>query len=33
MLGAASVGDHLAVRDYLRECDRTAQPTGDRNDF
>jgi hypothetical protein len=32
-VGAASVGDHLAVRDYLRECDRTAQPTGDRNDF
>jgi len=32
-VGAASVGDHLAVRDYLRECDRAAQLTGDRNDF
>ncbi|MGH3874119.1 MAG: helix-turn-helix domain-containing protein [Pseudonocardiaceae bacterium] len=32
-VGAASVGDHAAVRDYLRECDRAAQLTGDRNDF
>jgi transcriptional regulator with XRE-family HTH domain len=32
-VGAASVGDHVAVRDYLRECDRAAQLTGDRNDF
>ncbi|MGH3934219.1 MAG: hypothetical protein ACRDS1_04455, partial [Pseudonocardiaceae bacterium] len=32
-VGAASVGDHLAVRDYLRECDRAAAFTGDRNDF
>jgi hypothetical protein len=30
---AASLGDHVAVRDYLRECDRAAQLTGDRNDF
>ncbi|MGH3829413.1 MAG: helix-turn-helix domain-containing protein [Pseudonocardiaceae bacterium] len=32
-VGAASLGDHVAVRDYLRECDRAAQLTGDRNDF
>jgi transcriptional regulator with XRE-family HTH domain len=32
-VGAATVGDHVAVRDYLRECDRAAQLTGDRNDF
>lgn len=32
-VGAASLGDHGAVRDYLRECDRAAQLTGDRNDF
>ncbi len=32
-VGAASVGDHVAVRDYLRECDRAAELTGDRNDF
>jgi hypothetical protein len=32
-VGAASVGDHVAVRDYLSECDRAAQLTGDRNDF
>jgi transcriptional regulator with XRE-family HTH domain len=32
-VGAASVGDHVAVRDYLRECDRAAALTGDRNDF
>ncbi|MGH3834510.1 MAG: helix-turn-helix domain-containing protein [Pseudonocardiaceae bacterium] len=32
-VGAASVGDHVAVRDYLRECDRAATLTGDRNDF
>ncbi|MEO7194080.1 MAG: hypothetical protein ABIZ05_04540, partial [Pseudonocardiaceae bacterium] len=32
-VGAASVGDHAAVRDYLRECHRAAQLTGDRNDF
>ena len=29
-VGAASVGDHVAVRDYLRERDRTAALTGDR---
>jgi transcriptional regulator with XRE-family HTH domain len=32
-VGAATVGDHVAVRDYLRECDRAAELTGDRNDF
>ncbi len=32
-VGAASLGDHVAVRDYLRECDRAAELTGDRNDF
>ncbi|MGH3830524.1 MAG: helix-turn-helix domain-containing protein [Pseudonocardiaceae bacterium] len=32
-VGMASVGDHVAVRDFLRECDRAAQLTGDRNDF
>jgi len=32
-VGAATVGDHVGVRDYLRECDRAAQLTGDRNDF
>ena len=32
-VGLATVGDHGAVRDYLRECDRAAALTGDRNDF
>jgi hypothetical protein len=32
-VSAASVGDHVAMRDYLRECDRAAALTGDRNDF
>jgi transcriptional regulator with XRE-family HTH domain len=32
-VGAATVGDHLAVRDFLCECDRAAALTGDRNDF
>jgi transcriptional regulator with XRE-family HTH domain len=32
-VGAATVGDHVAVRDFLRECDRAAALTGDRNDF
>ncbi|MGH3773811.1 MAG: helix-turn-helix domain-containing protein [Pseudonocardiaceae bacterium] len=32
-VGAATLSDHVAVRDYLRECDRAAQLTGDRNDF
>lgn len=32
-VGAASVGDHVAVRDYLCECDRAAQLTGDRNSY
>jgi transcriptional regulator with XRE-family HTH domain len=32
-VGAATVGDHVAVRDCLRECDRAAALTGDRNDF
>ncbi|MGH3929219.1 MAG: helix-turn-helix domain-containing protein, partial [Pseudonocardiaceae bacterium] len=32
-VGAASTGDHVAVRDCLRECDRAAALTGDRNDF
>lgn len=31
-VSAASLGDHRAVRDYLRECDHAAQLTGDRND-
>lgn len=32
-VGAATLGDHAAVRDQLRECDRAAALTGDRNDF
>lgn len=32
-VGAATVGDHVAVRDFLSECDRAAALTGDRNDF
>ncbi|HEU0128325.1 MAG TPA: helix-turn-helix domain-containing protein [Pseudonocardiaceae bacterium] len=32
-VGSATLGDHVAVRDYLRECDRAAELTGDRNDF
>ncbi|MGH3763965.1 MAG: helix-turn-helix domain-containing protein [Pseudonocardiaceae bacterium] len=32
-VGAASAGDQVAVRDFLRECDRAAAITGDRNDF
>ncbi|MGH3865093.1 MAG: helix-turn-helix domain-containing protein [Pseudonocardiaceae bacterium] len=32
-VGAATVGDHVAVRDFLQECDRAAALTGDRNDF
>ncbi|MCA1674739.1 MAG: hypothetical protein LC799_21950 [Actinobacteria bacterium] len=32
-VGAASLGDHTAVRDHLSECDRAAALTGDRNDF
>ncbi len=32
-VGAASLHDHAAVRDYLGECDRAAQRTGDRNDY
>lgn len=32
-VGVASLGDYVAVCDYLRECDRAAQLTGDRNDF
>ncbi|MGH3911734.1 MAG: helix-turn-helix domain-containing protein [Pseudonocardiaceae bacterium] len=32
-VGAASLGDHVAVRDHLKECDRAAALTGDRNDF
>jgi len=31
-VGAATLHDHTAVRDYLGECDRAAQRTGDRND-
>jgi hypothetical protein len=31
-VGAATLHDHAAVRDYLGECDRAAQRTGDRND-
>jgi hypothetical protein len=31
-VGAATLHDHTAVRDYLGECDRSAQRTGDRND-
>ncbi len=32
-VGAATLGDHTTVRDYLAECDRAAALTGDRNDF
>lgn len=33
-VGAASLGDHVAVRDYLRECHRAAEFVGPhRNDF
>ncbi len=32
-VGAASLGDHTAVRDHLSECDQAAALTGDRNDF
>ncbi|MGH4013362.1 MAG: helix-turn-helix domain-containing protein [Pseudonocardiaceae bacterium] len=32
-VGAASLGDHVAVRDHLRECDHAAELTGDRNDY
>ncbi len=32
-VGAATLGDHTAVRDYLAECDRATALTGDRNDF
>jgi hypothetical protein len=32
-VSTASLGDHTTVRDYLRECDRAARLTGDRNDF
>ena len=32
-VGAATLHDHAAVRDYLGECDRAAQRTGDRNDY
>ncbi|MCA1604213.1 MAG: hypothetical protein LC775_01725, partial [Acidobacteria bacterium] len=32
-VGSATLGDHVAVRDYLGECDRAAERTGDRNDF
>ena len=32
-VGAASLGDHVAVRDFLGECDRAAERTGDRNDY
>jgi transcriptional regulator with XRE-family HTH domain len=32
-VGAATLHDHAAVRDYLGECDRAAQRIGDRNDY
>ncbi|MGH3872820.1 MAG: helix-turn-helix domain-containing protein [Pseudonocardiaceae bacterium] len=32
-VSAATVGDHVVVRDFLRECDRAAALTGDRNDL
>lgn len=32
-VGAASLGDHPAVRDHLRECEIAAELTGDRNDY
>ena len=32
-VGAASLHDHTAVRDYLRECNQAAQRIGDRNDY
>ncbi|MGH8571069.1 MAG: hypothetical protein ACREX8_00640 [Gammaproteobacteria bacterium] len=30
-VGAASLGDHVAVRDHLRECDHAAELTGDHD--
>ncbi|MFD7654240.1 hypothetical protein ACFV4N_09715 [Actinosynnema sp. NPDC059797] len=32
-IGAATLSDHRAVRDYLDEASRVAERTGDRNDF
>lgn len=32
-VGAATLGDHRAARDYLDEAARAAEKTGDRNDF
>ncbi|GGP46409.1 helix-turn-helix domain-containing protein [Saccharothrix coeruleofusca] len=32
-VGAATLGDHRAARDYLAEAARAAEKTGDRNDF
>ncbi|GAA1313939.1 hypothetical protein GCM10009634_83480 [Saccharothrix xinjiangensis] len=32
-VGAATLGDHRAARDYLDEASRAAEETGDRNDF
>lgn len=32
-VGAATLGDHRAAHDYLREAGRAAQFTGDRNDY
>jgi hypothetical protein len=32
-VGSATLGDQVSVRDYLRECDRAVELTGDRNDF
>ncbi|MGW4110218.1 helix-turn-helix domain-containing protein [Actinosynnema sp. NPDC004786] len=32
-VGAASLGDHRAARDFLEEAGRAADRTGDRNDF
>jgi transcriptional regulator with XRE-family HTH domain len=32
-VGAATLQDHTAVRDYLGECDQAAQRIGDRNDY
>ncbi|WP_158853845.1 helix-turn-helix domain-containing protein [Saccharothrix deserti] len=32
-VGAATLGDHRAARDYLNEASRAAEEIGDRNDF
>jgi tetratricopeptide (TPR) repeat protein len=32
-VAAATLGDHRGVQDYVREADRAAERTGERNDF